>query len=76
MIPSTLEMMEKLASDFPELWENAYQFQKLSDHTLLIHTGVRTPEGYLQPAVIRWSMFDYDSSYLTRVDTKEDRYGN
>lgn len=67
MIPSTLEMMEKLASDFPELWENAYKFQKLNDHTLLIHTGYPTPEGHLQPTVIRWSMFDYGSSYLTFI---------
>ena len=68
MKPSTLEMMEKLAKDFPELWDNAYSFQKLSDYTLLIHTVAYTDEGYIRPCTIRWSMFDENNSYLTRVD--------
>lgn len=65
--PTTLEMMEKLASDFPELWENAYSFQKISDYTLLVSSGTKAKDGYLKPCTIRWSMFDKTHAYLTTV---------
>lgn len=65
--PTTLDMMKKLSEDFPDLWENAYSFQKISDHTLLVSTGTKTKDGYLKPCVIRWSMFDCNHAYLTTV---------
>ena len=43
--PTTLDMMKKLSMDFPELWENAYSFQKISEHTLIVHTGTKTKKG-------------------------------
>lgn len=65
--PTTLDMMKKLSMDFPELWENAYSFQKISEHTLIVHTGTKTKKGYLKPCVIRWSMFDWTNAYLTTI---------
>ena len=68
MIPSTLDLMEKFAEDFPDLWDNAYYFHKISNSTLIIRTGQTMHDDVIKPCTVRWSMFDMDSSYLSFID--------
>jgi hypothetical protein len=64
---TTLMMMQTFAADFPELWENAYNFCKISDYTLLIHTGSYAKDGTIIPCVMRFSMFDPSHYALSKV---------